>query len=66
MTIRELREKTGMSQSKFAYMFGIPLNTLQRWEINYRKPPEYVIGMITELLKYKGYITDEDNKQLWN
>jgi len=62
MTIRELREKTGMSQSKFADMFGIPLNTLQRWEINYRKPPEYVVCMITELLKYKGYITDEDNK----
>lgn len=62
MNIKELREKTGLSQNKFSVMFGIPLNTLQRWEINYRKPPVYVVNMIAELLKYKGYIVDEDNK----
>ena len=62
MNIKKLRSITKLSQSKFAEMFNIPKNTLQRWEIGYRKPPEYVIYMITELLKYKGYKVDEDNK----
>ena len=64
MTIKELRNTTGLSQSKFAQMFHIPVNTLQRWEIDYRKPPEYVVYMITELLKYKGYISDEGSIEL--
>jgi len=66
MTIKELRNLTGLSQSKFAKLFNIPLNTLQRWEIDYRKPPGYVVYMITELLRYKGYIKDEDNTELWD
>lgn len=39
--IQELRERTGLSQSKFAARYGIPVRTLQGWEIG-RKPPEYV------------------------
>lgn len=62
MTIRELRDATKLSQSKFADMFCIPTNTLQRWEQGIRKPPKYVVFMVEDLLKYKGYIKDEDNK----
>lgn len=62
MTIKELRSITNLSQGKFAALFKIPTNTLQRWEIEYRKPPEYVVYMISELLKFKGYNVDEDNK----
>lgn len=62
MTIKELRSTTNLSQGKFAALFKIPTNTLQRWEIGYRKPPEYVVYMISELLKSKGYNVDEDNK----
>lgn len=62
MTIKELRSITNLSQGKFAALFNIPTNTLQRWEIGYRKPPEYVVYMISELLKFNGYDVDEDNK----
>ena len=62
MGIKDLRKCTGLSQSKFAAMFRIPKNTLQRWEIGYRTPPTYVVYMITELLKFKGYIDHEDSQ----
>ena len=61
MTIKELRSVTNLSQSQFASMFKIPVNTLQRWEINYRKPPEYVPYLIEEVLKAKGYLGNENN-----
>ncbi len=56
MKIKELRNKTGLSQSKFADMFSIPLNTLQQWEQELRTPPEYVLKMIEELLYSRGII----------
>lgn len=49
MTIKELRTKTGMSQSKFAECFGIPIITLQNWEQGKRKCPQYLF----DLMKYK-------------
>ena len=30
--LRELRERSGMSQSKLAEITGIPLRTISRWE----------------------------------
>lgn len=32
MEVRELRLQTGLSQSKFAKMFDIPVATLKDWE----------------------------------
>lgn len=61
MTIKELRSATNLSQSQFAAMFKIPVNTLQRWEIDYRKPPEYVPYLIEEVLKAKGYLGNDNN-----
>lgn len=54
MTIKELRESTGLSQSQFAEKFHIPVGTLQHWEQGVRKPPEYVLYMLYELTKEKG------------
>lgn len=56
MNIKDLRAKTGLSQSKFAALVGIPLNTLQNWEQGSRKPPEYVISLIEYKLKKEGLI----------
>ena len=56
MRIKELRRKIGLSQTKFGELFGIPMRTIQDWELGYRTPPEYVINMIEELLYLKGYI----------
>ena len=49
MTIKELRNQTGMSQSQFAQYFNIPPSTLKKWEQEQRKCPEYLL----ELIEYK-------------
>lgn len=49
MTIKEIREKAGLSQSKFAEKYHIPIGTLQHWEQGVRKPPEYVVYMLEKL-----------------
>lgn len=56
--IKELRKKTGYTQKQFGALLGIPMRTIQDWELGYRTPPEYVIDMIEELLYLKGYITE--------
>lgn len=50
MTVKELRAKTGLSQSQFAVRFGIPVRTLQEWEQGRQAPPSYVVAMMKELL----------------
>jgi DNA-binding transcriptional regulator YiaG len=49
MNIKELRTKTGTSQSQFADFFHIPKQTLQNWEQGRRECPEYLL----ELIEYK-------------
>ena len=53
MTIQELRKETGLSQSQFAKKFNIPVGTLQHWEQGIRKPPEYVLALIAQILAYE-------------
>ena len=60
MSIRELRSYTGLSQNKFAAMFGIPAATIKDWEYGRRKPPQYVINMIQEILEYRGIIINSN------
>jgi putative transcriptional regulator len=57
--IRELRKSTGLSQSKFAARFGIPVRTLQQWEQGQSAPPEYVVRM----MKYILLLEKERNEQ---
>ena len=59
MRIKELRLQTGLSQSKFANMFDIPVATLKDWEQERRNPPIYVVTMIKTILEYKGMLVDE-------
>lgn len=60
MSISELREYTGLSQNKFAAMFGIPASTVKDWEYGRRNPPNYVVNMIKTILEYKGIIMDNN------
>lgn len=48
-TIREIRKRTGLSQSQFCAALHIPLKTLQNWEIGRTACPPYV----TELIDYR-------------
>ena len=60
--IKELRKKTGLSQSKFSAKFGIPVRTLQQWEQGISAPPEYLVRMMAYimLLEENGQIQDEE------
>ena len=60
MNVKDLRNQTGLSQSKFAAFFGIPVRTLQDWEQQKRIPPEYVVTMMSRILKSEMKI--ETNK----
>ena len=51
MTIKEICEKYGYSQTELAKRFGIPLRTVQDWHGGRRTPPDYVVNMILELLQ---------------
>ena len=55
MTIKELRALTGLSQQKFGDKYGIPRRTIQNWELGYRKPPDYIVGMLEAEIK-KDYV----------
>jgi putative transcriptional regulator len=51
VTIREIREITGLSQSDFGKHYNIPLPTIKKWEAdiksqNYRECPTYVKDLL--------------------
>ena len=50
MTIKEICEKYGLTQTALAKRFGIPLRTVQNWAGGQRGAPGYVIRMMVELL----------------
>lgn len=60
MTLKELREQSGMSRSNFAEYFGIPYRTVQSWELNSetnaRKCPDYLLKLMEYKLKHEGII----------
>ena len=51
--VKELRSQAGMTQKEFAEYFGIPVDSIQNWETNYRRPPKYVPDLIRRILAYR-------------
>lgn len=51
ISILELRQQTGLSQSQFAKKFHIQLKTLQSWEQGWRNTPECILYMIQRILE---------------
>lgn len=49
LNIREMRRRLGDTQSEFAARYNIPFRTIQNWESDIRKPPEYLV----DLLEYR-------------
>ena len=45
-SFRALRDKTGMNRKEFSAYLGIPYRTMDDWENNRRKMPEYVFSLI--------------------
>ena len=48
MTIKEIRQKLNLSQKEFAEFCQIPVGTIQHWEQECRKPPDYVVKLILD------------------
>lgn len=44
--VKELRAKTGLTQTKFGKLFHIPMRTIQNWENGTNKPPEWAIYLL--------------------
>ena len=60
MHIKELRNRTGLSQSKFAQYFGIPVKTVQQWERNGSVPPEYIPQMMERILDLEEQLKEKE------
>ena len=56
MTFKELRKQSGMTQQKFAEYFGIPRRTIENWEGEKNKCPEYLLDLMQYKLKNEGII----------
>lgn len=53
-SIREIRSSVGLSQSAFSEALGIPKRTLEDWESGRRRPPEYVLSLISFFIDHGG------------
>lgn len=49
MTIKEIRELTGMTQKEFAEKYNIPKRNIENWETSKRDYTEY----LAELLEFR-------------
>lgn len=56
--IKELRRQTGLSQRAFAAYLGIPRRTVENWEAEVNKCPQYVIDLIRYKLEHEGKIKE--------
>lgn len=56
MTLKELREASGMTRKQFCEYFGIPARTLQDWELGNRECKQYLIDLMEYKLKHEGLI----------
>ena len=44
--VKTIREKTGLSQARFALLMGVSIRTLQNWEQGRRKPQGPAISLL--------------------
>lgn len=54
MIIKELRQRTGLSQNEFAEYFEIPLRTIQEWEQGRREPSDYILKMMFRIWNFEN------------
>lgn len=49
-SVKALRSLTGLSQSRFALRYSVPVRNLQQWENGARTPLEYVVCMLAYIV----------------
>jgi putative transcriptional regulator len=47
LDVKKIREKTGLSQERFASLMGISLRTYQNWEQGHRRPRGAAAALLT-------------------
>ena len=52
--VRALRERTGLTQEKFAAKLGVTFPTINRWENGRAKPSPLALKQIEDLLRSLG------------
>ena len=57
--IRELRDKTGLTQKAFSELYGIPVSTLRKWEQGESSPPEYVLRLLAGSMPAENQVTQK-------
>lgn len=55
MNIKELRQLTGLSQSKFAAKYHLNKYSLQEWEQGRNKTPESILHLLTRVITEVDY-----------
>ena len=58
LSIKELRQITRLSQSKFASKYHLSVQQVQTWEQGRRNIPEYCLYMLNRLVRIDFNITD--------
>lgn len=48
-----IRERLGLSMEQFAERYKIPLEVIQNWEQGEEEIPDYIIALITQIIKYE-------------
>jgi len=56
MTIKELKEQSGMNITQFSKYFEIPYRTVQSWLLGDRQCPDYLIKLMHYKLVAEGKI----------
>ena len=60
MSIKEMRDKTYLSQSKFGQLLDIPTANIARWEQGVSSPPDYLLKLIEYRLRSLGLLRKGD------
>ena len=58
LSIKDLRNATGLSQTKFADAYHIPVKNIQNWEQGARKPPTYLIYLLKRCIELDKKISN--------
>lgn len=65
MDISSIRQISGKKRAEFSRIYGIPLRTLEDWESNRRKCPDYVLMLLERVVK-EDYGVMEGKKMNFN
>lgn len=63
MTIKNIRDRLGLSRDEFAERFKVKKRTLECWEYETRNPPEHVQYMLERILELEEQV-DSLTKEL--